>query len=47
MRAFFEQVGTGHAAGIWQQTPRDRPEFRQQYQRSLKQAVKSTAEDAL
>jgi chlorophyllide a reductase subunit Y len=47
MRSFFEQVGTGHAAGIWQQSPRDRPDFRQQYQRSLKQAVKSTAEDAL
>ena len=47
MRTFFEQVGTAHAAGIWEQTPRDRPEYRQHYQRSLKQAVKSTAEDAL
>jgi chlorophyllide a reductase subunit Y len=47
MRSFFEQVGSGHAAGIWQQTPRDRPDFRQHYQRQLKQAVKSTAEDAI
>jgi chlorophyllide a reductase subunit Y len=28
MRDFFEGVGSGHAAGIWQETPRDRPEFK-------------------
>ncbi|MCU0884331.1 MAG: chlorophyllide a reductase subunit Y [Beijerinckiaceae bacterium] len=28
MRDFFEGVGSGHAAGIWEDTPRDRPEFR-------------------
>ena len=28
MRAFFEGVGTGPAAGVWQDLPRDRPEFR-------------------
>lgn len=30
MRAFFEGVGTGHAAGVWQDVPRARPEFRAQ-----------------
>jgi len=30
MRDFFEGVGTGHAAGVWEDVPRDRPEFRQQ-----------------
>ncbi len=30
MKTFFEGVGTGHAAGVWEQTPRDRPEFRAQ-----------------
>lgn len=30
MRAFFEGVGEGHAAGVWEDVPRDRPEFRQQ-----------------
>jgi chlorophyllide a reductase subunit Y len=30
MKNFFEGVGTGHAAGVWEQTPRDRPEFRAQ-----------------
>jgi chlorophyllide a reductase subunit Y len=47
-RTFFEDVGSGATAGIWEDTPRDRPEFRAQYQRQLaKQAVKSTAEDGI
>lgn len=28
MKAFFEGVGTGHAAGVWEETPVDRPNFR-------------------
>ena len=28
MRAFFDGVGVGHAAGVWEEVPRDRPEFR-------------------
>ena len=28
MRDFFEGVGTGHAAGVWEDVPRDRPAFR-------------------
>ncbi len=47
-RSFFEGVGTGATAGIWETTPVERPEFRAQYQRQLaKLAVKSTAEDAI
>jgi chlorophyllide a reductase subunit Y len=30
MRAFFNGVGVGHAAGVWEEVPRDRPEFRAQ-----------------
>ncbi len=30
MRDFFAGVGTGYAAGVWEEVPRDRPEFRQQ-----------------
>jgi len=30
MTAFFDGVGTGHAAGVWEDVPRDRPEFRKQ-----------------
>ena len=28
MEAFFEGVGQGFAAGVWEDTPKDRPEFR-------------------
>jgi 3,8-divinyl chlorophyllide a/chlorophyllide a reductase subunit Y len=28
MTKFFEGVGTGYASGVWEDTPRDRPEFR-------------------
>jgi 3,8-divinyl chlorophyllide a/chlorophyllide a reductase subunit Y len=28
MKSFFADVGTGHAAGIWEEIPKDRPEFR-------------------
>jgi chlorophyllide a reductase subunit Y len=31
MSAFFEGVGTGHAAGIWEDTPQDRPDFRRKH----------------
>jgi chlorophyllide a reductase subunit Y len=48
-RSFFENVGTGAAAGIWEDVPRDRPEFRAQLQRQLaaRQGVRSTAEDGI
>ncbi len=35
MREFFGEVGSGHAAGVWEEVPRDRPEFREHYQRHL------------
>jgi chlorophyllide a reductase subunit Y len=31
MKAFFEGVGEGHAAGVWEDVPRDRPEFRKKH----------------
>jgi chlorophyllide a reductase subunit Y len=42
-------VGTGHAAGVWEQQPKDRPEFRAQYRKQLAKqaAVRSTAEDGI
>jgi chlorophyllide a reductase subunit Y len=48
-KSFFEGVGNGYAAGVWEQPPRDRPEFRAQYRKQLaKQAsVRSTAEDGI
>lgn len=41
MREFFAGVGTGHAAGIWQDVPRDRPEFRAQQLVQLTRRPKS------
>ena len=41
MRAFFDGVGEGYAAGVWQDVPRARPEFKVK----PKRAEKSTAEE--
>lgn len=35
MREFFAGVGEGHAAGVWEDVPQDRPEFREHYKRHL------------
>ena len=46
MREFFEGVGQGHAAGIWEDVPQDNPEFRAEYKRRLdKEAKKRKAEE--
>jgi chlorophyllide a reductase subunit Y len=38
-REFFEGVGTGHNAGVWEGTPEDRPEFREAHVRKLAKAA--------
>ena len=45
MKDFFEGVGTGHAAGVWEETPQDRPEFRARYAKQAEAARK--AEEAV
>jgi chlorophyllide a reductase subunit Y len=46
MKAFFEGVGTGHTAGVWQDTPADHPQYREKYKAQLaKQAAKRKAEE--
>jgi chlorophyllide a reductase subunit Y len=48
MQAFFAGVGEGHAAGIWEDVPRDRPEFRDEYKRQIiKMIKKRKAEDMI
>jgi chlorophyllide a reductase subunit Y len=48
MHGFFAGVGTGHAAGVWEDTPRDRPEFAANYKRQLdKLAKKRKAEEMI
>jgi chlorophyllide a reductase subunit Y len=47
MKAFFAGVGEGHAAGVWEEVPKDRPEFREIYRRRLaKRAKKRQHEEA-
>jgi chlorophyllide a reductase subunit Y len=46
MKSFFEGVGSGHAAGVWQQSPQDRPQFRERYKAQLaKLAAKRKSEE--
>jgi chlorophyllide a reductase subunit Y len=45
MTAFFDGVGDGFAAGIWQEMPADRPEFRKKYQGML--AARAKAEESV
>jgi len=48
MKSFFEGVGSGHAAGVWETTPEDKPEFRAEYTRRLeKEAKKRKAEEMM
>lgn len=35
MKDFFAGVGEGYAAGVWEDVPQDRPEFREHYKRQL------------
>jgi chlorophyllide a reductase subunit Y len=46
MKAFFEGVGTGYTAGVWQESPQDHPQFRERYKAQLaKLAAKRKAEE--
>ncbi|WP_018411952.1 chlorophyllide a reductase subunit Y [Methyloversatilis thermotolerans] len=40
MNDFFAGVGSGHAAGVWQDVPRDRPEYRAAYRAKLARMAK-------
>jgi chlorophyllide a reductase subunit Y len=41
MNAFFQGVGQDYAAGIWEDTPKDHPEFRERYKRQLAKQAQS------
>jgi chlorophyllide a reductase subunit Y len=48
MRAFFEGVGTGDTAGVWEGSPNLRPDFREQHQKKLdKQARAAKAQEMI
>jgi chlorophyllide a reductase subunit Y len=41
MTEFFEGVGEGHASGIWEETPTDRPKFKKKYAAQNAMAAKA------
>ena len=45
MTAFFEGVGAGPSAGVWEDTPRDRPEFKAKY--AARRIAAAKAEEAV
>jgi chlorophyllide a reductase subunit Y len=48
MKAFFEGVGTGDTAGVWEKSPNLRPDFRAQHQKKLdKQARAAKAQEMI
>ena len=44
MNAFFAGVGTGHTAGVWQDTPKDYPEYRKKLEARAAKARKLAEE---
>jgi chlorophyllide a reductase subunit Y len=40
MSAFFGSAGKGHAAGVWESTPKDRPEFKAETRRQMEKLAK-------
>ena len=40
MKDFFGQTGMGHASGVWQGVPQDRPEFKAETKRQLERIAK-------
>jgi chlorophyllide a reductase subunit Y len=48
MKNFFGDVGEGHAAGVWEDIPKDRPEFREHTRRQvIKLQKKRKAEEMI
>lgn len=48
MKAFFEGVGAGDTAGVWEKSPNLRPDFRAQHQKKLdKQARAAKAQEMI
>jgi chlorophyllide a reductase subunit Y len=41
MKAFFEGVGTGDTAGVWEKSPNLRPDYRAQNLKKLERAEKA------
>jgi 3,8-divinyl chlorophyllide a/chlorophyllide a reductase subunit Y len=47
MKGFFGDVGEGFNAGVWEEIPEDKPEFREHYKRHLAKLAKKKAAEAM
>jgi chlorophyllide a reductase subunit Y len=47
MKSFFAGVGEGYAAGVWEDVPVDRPEFREHYKRHLAKLARQRSAEAM
>ena len=47
MRDFFGTTGEGHASGVWESTPQDRPEFKAETRRQLAKMVARRKAEAM
>jgi chlorophyllide a reductase subunit Y len=47
MRDFFGTTGEGHASGVWESTPQDRPEFKAETRRQLAKSVARRKAEAM
>ena len=47
MKDFFAGVGEGPAAGVWEDVPRDRPEFRENYKRHVIKLAKARKSEGM
>ncbi len=47
MREFFEGVGTEDAAGVWEDTPVPRPEYRERYRQQMERAARKRESEAM
>jgi chlorophyllide a reductase subunit Y len=47
MREFFGDAGQGAQAGVWHDVPRDRPEFKEHYQRHLAKLARKKKAEAM
>jgi len=45
MTSFFEGVGQGHAAGVWERVPVDRPDFRKRHRAKMQKISKPTSKE--
>ena len=43
MREFFDGVGSGDNAGVWETTPQPKPEFRERYRKQMAALAKQRA----